>query len=180
MDLIGKATAVTGHRPQHLSGSQRDWIIQELDRLIEKMQPSWGITGMALGVDTWYAEACLRAGVPFHAYVPFTGQEQRWRADDKTRYWQLLEKAEVVQVICDPPVTDQDAIQAMFARNEAMVDDAEVLIAVWNGKRSGGTFGCYNYALKKDRPIVHANPKYGSTVFRRRVVVAQQLPLRNA
>src|SRR5688500_5358272 len=44
--------AATGHRPQHLSPAQRLWIEPELDRVIERLQPSGGISGMALGVDT--------------------------------------------------------------------------------------------------------------------------------
>jgi len=71
---------VTGHRPKDLGGYSnnptQEWIRQELRRILLKAQVRYGtdleiISGMALGVDTWWAEEALALGVPLLAYVPF-------------------------------------------------------------------------------------------------------------
>lgn len=43
-------------------------------------------------------------------------------------------------------------------RNEYMVDNADVVIAVWDGSK-GGTCNCVNYAKKIGKNIIQINPK---------------------
>ena len=59
---------VTGHRPKDLGGYSdnptQEWIRQELRRVLLKAKKKYGdnleiISGMALGVDTWWAEEVL-------------------------------------------------------------------------------------------------------------------------
>jgi uncharacterized phage-like protein YoqJ len=149
----GLRVAVTGHRPQHLNAEDGFWIQDEFERLMVKLSPSVAISGMALGADTWWAETALNLRVPLHAYVPFLGQDSRWRASDREFYRDLLERATEVIIVC--PEYGPGAFEL---RNRAMVDNCDLLVAAWNGKRSGGTFNAVRYAEKIGRRIVHVDP----------------------
>ena len=92
--------AVTGHRPQHLSAEDSLWIIGEFERLMVKLSPSVAISGMALGADTWWAQAApgsARTGTRLRA-VP--EQDSRWRASDRKIYKDLLSRAAEITVVC--------------------------------------------------------------------------------
>lgn len=145
--------AVTGHRPQHLKLEDGYWIQGEFERLIEKLKPTRGLSGMAIGADTWWAQELIYAKVPLHAYVPFPGQENRWREDDQLFYRKLLAQAEQVFTIYP-----EYHPAAFHQRNITMVDACDLLIAAWNGKRSGGTFHALSYAEKMGKPIILVDP----------------------
>lgn len=63
--MIFPRVALTGHRPQGLSPSARDWVPLELERLAVKLRDQHGmrvgISGMALGSDIWWAQATVFA-----------------------------------------------------------------------------------------------------------------------
>jgi uncharacterized phage-like protein YoqJ len=150
--------AVTGHRPQHLKLEDGYWIQHEFDRLIKKIRPTIAISGMALGADTWWANAAVTMLPPYgpvslHAYVPFPGQDERWREDDRIFYRQMLAQATEIITVCL-----EYSPAAFELRNRAMIDNCDLLIAAWNGKRSGGTFNAVTYAKKKDMDIVYVDP----------------------
>lgn len=155
--------AVTGHRPQHLSLEDGYWIQDEFARLIQKVQPTIGISGMALGADTWWATEILHAKIPLHAYVPFPSQHEKWRFDDKNYYWQLLEQATYVKTICP-----EFSMAAYDIRNRAMVDNCDLLIAAWNGKRNGGTYNAVQYAEANEVDIVYVDPGQRTTTRKKR------------
>lgn len=39
-----------------------------------------------------------------------------------------------------------------------MVDNSDLVVAVWSGKQSGGTFACVKYAKQKSKPLLQLNP----------------------
>ena len=39
-----------------------------------------------------------------------------------------------------------------------MVDNSDIIIAVWDGTK-GGTYNCVQYAKKKNKEIIQINPK---------------------
>ena len=45
----------------------------------------------------------------------------------------------------------------MNLRNKYMVDNSDLLLAVWNGKK-GGTANTVKYARKKEKEVVIINP----------------------
>lgn len=152
--------AVTGHRPDKL-GKEYDMkgpiskkIYQELDRLVEELKPTEMITGMALGVDMLFANVAINRKIPFIAYVPFRGQECRWPEQSQKLYSKILGYAQSVIYVCDGGY----APWKMQKRNEAMVDDADLLVCVWDGTE-GGTFNCVNYAIDKGKDIRRINPR---------------------
>lgn len=137
--------AFTGHRPNKLGGygpsATQDRVRAKLREVLGGLRPTWGISGMALGVDQWAAEVCVEMQVPFTAAVPFNGQESRWPEDSQRRYRELLAKASDVVVVSDGGYE----AWKMQRRNQWMVDNADVLVAVWDGS-PGGTANCVKYA----------------------------------
>jgi uncharacterized phage-like protein YoqJ len=152
--------AHTGHRPAQLDGdysltstfwkSVEEALVNTWDGILADVV----LTGMALGFDTLVAEVAARSGVPFIACVPFVGQEQRWPKESKERYARLLSKAKEIVVVCEGGY----AAWKMQRRNEYMVDRGDLLIALWNGTESGGTWNAVEYARKKDVDVWRMDP----------------------
>lgn len=141
--------AGTGHRP-HTLGGYGDDVFKRLVRLAEHAvlfyNPTVVISGMALGWDMALAEAAITLDIPLHAYVPFEGQANRWPPASQAQYQRLLAGAHTT-VVCSPGGFSAAAMQR---RNERMVDDCQLLLALWNGS-SGGTANCMRYAEQRER-----------------------------
>lgn len=144
----------TGHRPNKLGG-YGDQAMSQIDNLAMRWladnRPTLANIGMAIGFDMSVARACSNLGVPFVAYVPFVGQENAWPEVQRKSYTYLLGRASAVKVITDGGFSPA----VMQRRNEAIVDDSDSLIALWNGKPDGGTYNCLRYAEKKGVPIIN-------------------------
>lgn len=143
--------AGTGHRPSRLGGYGDDVFSKLVDLgmwAISEYQPSKIISGMAQGWDQALAEAAIRSGCPFVAAIPFTGQESVWPPAAKERYSRLVKSAATAIVITGG---DYSAYK-MQARNAWMVDNADGILALWNGT-SGGTANCVRYAEANQKPV---------------------------
>lgn len=118
------------------------------------------IHGGALGVDTWAAEIVLNLRdtypITTDLYMPFTGQERMWNAESKKRYYKIRDACNGVVVCCD----EGYAAWKMLARDKAMVDASDLVIAVWNGDLGrSGTGHTVAYAQKKGKPLVIIDPR---------------------
>lgn len=139
---------VTGHRLHLLPGyagesSQRlrALLLELAMEKLENWSPDLVITGMATGWDMAVAAACMFRNAPFHAYVPFAGQEKLWSRTDKEMYHTLLEEAEDVRVF-SPVQTNA----AYHQRNRAIVDDSSRLLTLYLGGPATGTGKTLAYA----------------------------------
>ena len=144
--------ALTGHRA--LSADEATFAGGELPRLAAKLRDRHSTTaaicGMALGVDTLWAEAALAAGLELWAYIPFETQAARWPADDQHRWERLRAQAAREVVVGDAPATWH-----YHARNDAMVRDADALIAVVDRTRDGGgSLSTLAKARAAGRPVI--------------------------
>lgn len=145
--------AVTGHRPIRLfsefcySTENYNSLVQFCTRLVNHhytQNPNViFLTGMALGFDMAIAEACKELGVPYHAYLPFKGQETRWRHHQQVKYQDLLNHASEVILVND---TTKYVHTLMFVRNHRMVIDSQELVVLWDGEPKGGTHECVTFA----------------------------------
>lgn len=160
--------AITGHRPNKLGNDYNltspliQAIKQNILEILGTIQANEQldvkditlITGMALGIDTLFAQIAVENNIPFIAAIPFEGQNAIWPVRSKIVYNQLLDKAK--QVI---NVTGQVGYKPeyMQLRNQWMVDNCDTLIAVWDGT-PGGTANCVQYATNKKR-IIRIDPK---------------------
>lgn len=149
----------TGHRPQKLRRSEKE-IKVDLETAIQQAITdgyTTFITGMAYGVDIWAGQIVVRLrknnpALHLIAAVPFRrGFEDRWSADWKRAYRELLEQADLVKYIC--PGYNAGAYQR---RNEWMVDHSSRVIAVFNGEPSG-TKNTIDFAIKHAIDLIVIN-----------------------
>ncbi len=141
----------TGHRPNKLGGYGDDAyavLVHLAVMSLEDIKPDRVISGMALGWDMAIAEAAIRKRILLIAAIPFEGQESMWPQPSKDKYRELLDKCAVKKVICSPGY----APYKMQARNQWMVDNSNIILALWNGT-SGGTANCVKYAEKRNVKI---------------------------
>jgi len=141
--------ATTGHRPKSLpTGYDLVPLIALAKPWLAARNPNAVISGVALGWDTAVALAALELGIPVHAYIPFIGQADAWPAHSHAAYQQLLLRCESQKVVSPGGYE----VWKMQARNEAMVDDCDMVLALWNGEK-GGTGNCVRYAEKQGKTV---------------------------
>lgn len=153
---------ITGHRPNALGGYgmnpiqlwAREKIAQTLKEIKKKYPDVEAITGMALGVDQWWAIEAHDQNIPFHAYLPFDGQERQWPLKAQEGWQNILNWAESKTTVCSGGY----AAYKMQKRNAAMVDAATVCVAVWNGQTRGGTYNCIQYITLMQKPLYIIDP----------------------
>ncbi len=144
----------TGHRPNKLGGYSND-VLRKLvalaDQWLAEHNPDLVISGMALGWDTALAIAALRRGIRTKGYIPFEGQESRWPVESQRRYRTILGKCVGMTIASNQGYSPA----AMQRRNELMVDDSDLVLALWDGGEQGGTWNCVEYAQKKGSEVVN-------------------------
>ena len=175
----------TGHRPNKLGGY--DWnnptnqrIYKTLKEVViciikdnlPKIDTFNFITGGALGVDQMAFEIVYWLKQHKHSDItinlilamPFEKQASAWRELDKEKLRSQMNRADKVVLVdtCDGymmpdiPVGEYH-VQKLQNRNEYMVDNASLVVAVWDGTK-GGTANCVNYAKKQGKPVITINP----------------------
>lgn len=149
-----KTVMVTGHRTQQFNETQRRFVIQELTRITEKLTNEYGmtdaLTGMAIGVDLWFARVNLDIGNRVHGYIPFPQQPQNWTLPQQAEYREIMADLESKRV-----VSPTYAVWAFHERNGLMVRDSDLTIAVWDSSiRRGGTYSTLVKARNAGKPIL--------------------------
>lgn len=151
--------AFSGHRPDKLGGYRLPnptyiHICQEIEKTLTELRPYMVITGMALGVDQWAANVARKMKIPYIAAIPFEGQECKWPKRSQRTYRALRKLAMGETIVCPG---DYSA-EKMQLRNQWMVDNADALIAIWDGSR-GGTKNCIEYAKSQNKQIYYIDPR---------------------
>ncbi len=153
--------AVTGHRPANLPGqydeeqhaSIKQWLRDSISEAFTQDENLEAACGMAIGVDIYFAEACEDLGVPFKAFIPFTGQENRWPRAMQRRYRSLLIRSMEID-----EASPNYSTRAFFERNDRLLqwltrDREQTLVCVWNGVNAGGTYYTMTRAKEIGIPI---------------------------
>ena len=157
-----KSCCCTGHRPKgfpfyyDVDDVSHNIYIQTLEEKIELAITKYGITnfisGMALGVDMDFAELVLKFrkkySITLECAIPCPTQTLKWYDYYKIRYKRILAKADKITLI-----SEYYTQNCMFERNRYMVDKSELVIAVFNGIKKGGTWYTINYAQKQNKNI---------------------------
>ena len=125
-------------------------LIEIASEWIKEHKPEEIISGVALGWDTALALAAIENKIPLTCAIPFKGQESRWTKESKDIYFQILNDAEKIIHICG----EGYSARKMQIRNEWMVDNAHIVLAMWDGT-TGGTYNCITYAEKKRKRIIN-------------------------
>ena len=181
--------AFTGHRPNGEGMGGYDWnseknkeIRKAIQNIIINIMKSEGspdyhfISGGALGVDQFAFSVVNKLKQTIcdenlkminEIAVPFLNQPNAWfNSNDVERYNNQLKVADKVTYVdkldkykIKGYVEDKYYPAKMQKRNEYMVDSCDILIAVWNGNKKGGTYNCIKYAEKIGKRIIYINPK---------------------
>ena len=152
--------AITGHRPNklwndyNLISQPMQNIKKALVELVREHKPTHLISGMALGIDTLWALIAVEHNIPLIAAIPCTNQEKAWPENSKKRYRSILKQIGVQISMITP---DEYTPECMQLRNEWMVDNCDLLIAVWDGTK-GGTANCVRYASQVGKPMIVLDP----------------------
>ena len=147
-----KSCAITGHRdlPKTLS---REKLKKDLRELIQS-GVQYFYNGLAVGFDFLKAEILAELKVEFPnlhicGCIPFHGQERYYSADDKRRYYAVLEE-------CDDTVVFSSEYQrgCYFMRNDYMVEKADLLFAYCLSKSGGTAYTVRAFEKKKGKENV--------------------------
>lgn len=162
-----KSCAFTGHRPQKLPfgfneadercTALKDILRKQIIHLIEEEKVTHFISGMALGVDMYAAEIVLELkktypGITLESAMPCETQANKWNAAMRERYYEIAAQCDKETMLQTKYTPD-----CMEKRNRYMVDHADYIIAVWDGKPSG-TGNTVKYAQKQEKKIIVIDP----------------------
>lgn len=148
---------ITGH--QYLEDSHGwEWVKMEMDDLLMKMRrPLVGITCLAAGADSLFAELILKHGGSLEAVVPFPEYERVFPAQQRNRYRALLDAASAITVL----EKRRSKQESYFAAGKKVVDATDLLLAVWDGKPArglGGTADIVEYARQELKQVIRLDP----------------------
>ena len=153
---------VTGHRVVQ----DEAWVKQELARVLAKLKGMHtieeAISGMALGVDTWFALEAKKQGLDLHCYLPCKGQQRNWPEADQEIFKGLVRTSKF-KLISKELYTDG----CMKNRNQAMVRDCDWAIVVFEGNEKSGTAQTLRMLEKANKPHIVVNSKTKTTTVRR-------------
>lgn len=145
--------AVTGHRPEKLVTDLAS-LRSTVEKVLTRFSPEKTFVGMPAGVDLLVAEVCQANHLPYVAARPWAGHTPG--KGDESVYAKILEGAtEVVNV---SPVYSYPGPEVYEKRNRYMVDNAAVLLSVWDGFKAGGTWRATSYAFRQHKPVIRVNP----------------------
>lgn len=162
-----KVCAFTGHRPNSFPWGYNETsqdcallkkVLREQILALVDDGVTGFISGMAQGVDLWAAQIVLDLKkknplLKLCCALPCDDQEKMWPDPVKKQYHSILEQADKVV-----HVGREYTSECMRTRNRYMVDCADILLAVYNGRRRSGTGMTVNYAEQKQRRIIKINP----------------------
>lgn len=169
--------AITGHRPDafiqsHYSEGQVQLIADGVVATFQRQYGSGQHTGAGddceikapplafnvggcIGADQWVGRACIGAGVPYYLFMPMTleVQSRYWSQNQTDELRSQVETSEGVDIV-DP--SGNYSVQNYFIRDRRMVDNADIVVAFWVGKKKGGTYQTMKYALKQSKFVFNA------------------------
>ena len=109
------------------------------------------ISGFAIGIDLMAAQIVQSCpGMTLTAAIPFRGQADRFSANDKIVYENLIASADEVLILSERYYT-----RCFLDRDEFMVENVSLLIAFYDGREKGGTYYTFKKANHLGIPVVN-------------------------
>ena len=167
----------TGHRPSKLPGGY-DYNSNQNLELKKRLEDTIlylifcgaknFICGGALGVDQMVCELLLDlrdngCDIKIELAIPFLNQPSRWNKTNVILHNRHVSAVDKVTYVDRLPSYNKNLpidiyrIEKLNIRNEYMVDNSDVVVAVWNGC-NGGTAACIKYAMDKNKQIIKIRP----------------------
>lgn len=158
--------AFTGYRPQKMAFGFDELdprcvdFKERLKTTIEMLiweGYSHFLSGGAMGMDMYAAEIVLelRKEYPWiglEMVIPFDTQPDKWNELYQARYNILLEAADIITF-----TSHEYTKGALFRRNRYLVDNADLLLAAYDGQPGGTQMTC-DYARKVGVPVCQIRP----------------------
>ena len=139
---------VTGHRPERMKKlAEVSQITDWLDLQFQDHGDFVLISGMAQGVDLVAAFEAFAFGGRLWCYYPF-----KRKPHDAEEY--LETKADKIRYECE-----EYQKGCHIKRDRRIVDDCDILLAVWDGIEAGGTWQTIKYAREIGKPIIYFEGK---------------------
>lgn len=167
----------TGHRPSKLPGGY-DYMSKENIKLKYKIEniileliaggTKRFLCGGAIGVDQMACEILLDlrdngCDIYIELAIPFKEQYIKWQTENKQIHQNHIDRVDKVTYVdciqeyqCTNNIGKYD-VRKLNLRNRYMVDNSDIIIAIWNGE-SGGTADCVKYATRKNKKIITILP----------------------
>lgn len=146
----------TGHRPERLRGKEnvvKSWISTILTELQDKYHITNAYCGMAQGGDQMFGIECILHKIPLICCYPF--EKDYYHPVQQA----LMDKSEdIINVSTKYTYKDGKKVfnkKAYYDRDCYMVDNSNILIAVWDGIENGGTWLTVDYAIKTGKQIIY-------------------------
>ena len=165
-----KTCCFTGHRPKTLPWGNNENDLRcvsfkskikfTLENLIVESGYGKFISGMAMGADMICAEIVLSLKniyphIKLECAVPNYAFTESWKEEDVWRYSSILTRADEIKYVSDKRVY---SVSDLMLRNIYMVDNSELVVAVYIGGESGGTRNTIDYAKSKEIEVVIVEP----------------------
>ena len=172
----GKICCFTGHRPKGLPWGEDEsapgcmaakaLLAQEVERAWQEGYRTF-VSGMAMGGDLYFAEAVMACqmvhrDIVLMAAIPCPDQTRGWPREQAERYQRILNWIGPDHQVL---VQNQYTRDCMLRRDEYMVDQSQRIIALYDGRSSGGTRYTLECAMKKGLESIIIDP-YTLKVFR--------------
>lgn len=146
---------VTGH--QDRPGIDWGWVRAAVARALADLgNPHVGFSCLAAGADQVFAEALLETGGRLVAVIPTRDYAASLEGEALRGFLLLRGRAAEEEIV---EAASREA--AVIAAGRRVIDLAEVVVAVWDGRSArgaGGTADVVAYARGLGRRVVHINP----------------------
>ena len=152
----------TGHRRLNNAEKVGATLRQLLSSLAAEVPGKLvGHSSIAIGGDTLFAEACVALEIPWIALLPVAKDDFRrdFTEADWTKAQVLLQRAARLESL--PTAADRNL--AYLECGLCSVEEADVMIAVWNGEPSAGTGGTADvvaHARALGKPLIVIHPEH--------------------
>ncbi|MEX5711307.1 hypothetical protein AB1484_24185 [Parafrankia sp. FMc6] len=143
---------ITGHRV--LSPEVETFTTAEMRRLLGRHRAAElvGVSCLAEGTDSVFADLVLGLGGRLVAVLPARDYREFLPPEHQADYDRLRAAATRVRTLPGPEVD----LAALMAASEALVDEVDELIAVWDGQPArdyAGTADVVAYARSQHKPV---------------------------
>jgi hypothetical protein len=142
--------AVSGHRPARLSPGAPAVIRAAVRELVGRHPDARWVVGGAIGVDQIVAGELLELRQAVQLVLPFAPaiQGARWRPSQRQTLLAQVARAMAVEVLYQAY-----DVAAYHARNKRLVELADLLVAFWDGRPTGGTAATVAEARRRGVPV---------------------------
>lgn len=148
---------ITGHQRLHDPSPWR-WVQAAFNNELDALEPPViAVSSLAIGADQLFASMVAGRGGQIHAVIPFQGYDRTFSPQDVDAYRLILAEATSLEIM-QTDGTDEDK---HLAAGKRIVDLADLIIAVWDGKPAkgkGGTADIVAYAIQTGTRLIHVNP----------------------